>query len=148
MAVPTELARFHREVVRGLRPQLKVSSVEQANRLLADQAKGIIVVPRLPDALRSCCLNQYAGATLTCALIERRGQLISVAVTDGAKLHSPRGRVIHCNGRVIHCNGRSFIAHTANGVNMVMAYENGRWMCVMGEVEAAALLDVAMGVRF
>jgi hypothetical protein len=90
--------------------------------------------------MMSCCLHQHAGVTLTCALMERDGQLITVAIADGARLHSPHGRTIARGDRV-------FIAHTANGINMVMAHESDRWLCVMGEVGFDQLANVAAQIR-
>ncbi len=140
VAAPTELAQIYYDVANGLAPHLKVSSVEEANRLLADQSNGVTPIPELPGQLQSCCLHQHAGATLTCALIERDGQRIAVAMADGAKLHSPKGKLIEYDGR-------QFIAHTTNGINMVMAHENGRWLCVMGDASMETLVEVAAGIR-
>ena len=141
MAAPAELAQIHYDVANGLTPHLKVSSAEEANQLLADQSNGVVPVPKLPGVMMSCCLHQHADITLTCALIERDGQLITVAIADGAKLHSP-------HGKTITRGNRQFIAHTANGINMVMAHEGDRWLCVMGEVDFEQLADVAAAIKF
>jgi len=141
MAAPTELAQLHRDVARGRIPDLKVAGVEQANQLLADQSNGVVLVPELPGVMMSCCLYQHAGATLTCALIERDGRLITVAVADGAKVHSPRGKTLTRGDR-------QFIAHTVDGINMVMAHEGDRWLCVMGEVDFEQLVEVAAAIKF
>lgn len=141
MAAPAELAQIHFDVANGLAPHLKVSSVAEANRVLADQSNGIVPVPELPGVLLSCCLHQHAGTTLTCALIELDGQLITVAMADGAKLHSP-------HGKIITRDGKQFVAHTTNGINMVMATEGSRWLCVMGDSPTQDLLDVAVDIRF
>ena len=140
MAAPAELAQIHYDVANGLAPHLKVSSVEEANQLLADQSNGVVPVPELPGVMMSCCLHPHAGTTLTCALIERDGQLITVAIANGAKLHSPQGKTLTRGSR-------RFIAHTANGINMVMAHEHDRWLCVMGEVDFEQLADVAVDIQ-
>ena len=139
VAAPAELAQIHFDVAHGLSPHLKVSTVAQANQLLADQSNGVIPVPALPGAIQSCCLHHYASTTLTCAMIERDGRLITIAIADGAKLHSPAGQVITKNGR-------AFIAHTANGINMVMTNEADRWLCVMGDVPMEQLVAVAADI--
>lgn len=140
MAAPAELAQIHFDVAKGLAPHLEVTSVAEANRLLADQSNGVVPVPQLPGAIRSCCLHQHASTTLTCALIDLDGQLITVALADGAKLHSPQGKTITRDGT-------EFIAHTANGINMVMTTEGNRWLCVMGDVTTEQLVDVAVDIR-
>lgn len=141
MAAPTELAQIHYDVVNGLVPNLKVASVAEANQLLAAQSNGSVPIPELPGIMKSCCLQQQTGTTLTCALIDRDGQLITVALADGAKVHSPKGQTITRGGR-------QFIAHTANGINMVMAHEGSRWLCVMGNVTTQQLVEVAVQVTF
>lgn len=140
IAAPAGLAQIHYEVANGLTPLVKVSTVGQANQFLAEQSNSITPIPELPGQLRSCCLHQHAGATLTCILIERDDQLITVALAQGAKLHPPTGRTI------MH-DGRQFSSHTANGVNMVMAQEGDLWLCVMGEVPPETLVDVAAAIR-
>jgi hypothetical protein len=141
MAAPSELAQIHFDVTNDLAPHLKVSSVAEANQLLADQSNGFVPIPELPGELLSCCLHQHVGATLTCALIELDGHLITVAMADGAKLHSP-------DGRAMTRDGKRFVAHTVNGINMVMANEGDRWLCVMGDATTQELLDVAVKIRF
>lgn len=139
IAAPAAMAQIHHAVTSGLSPQFRVSTVEEANRVLAAQAEGITPIPLLPGELRSCCLHQLAGATLTCALIERDGRLISITVADGGALRSPKGRTVTRNGG-------TFIVHTADGVNMVMSHTGDKWMCVMGDASAEELLDVATGI--
>lgn len=141
MAAPTELAKIHFEVANGLAPHLEVSSVAEANQLLADQINGVVAVPQLPGTMKSCCLHAHAGTMLTCALIEQDGRLITVAMADGAKLHSPKGQTLTRGGR-------TFFAHTTNGINMVMAHEGDRWLCVMGELDFDELADVAAQIKF
>lgn len=140
MAAPAELAQIHFDVANHLAPHLKVSSVAEANQLLADQSNGFVPIPELPGELLSCCLHQHVGATLTCALIELDGQFITVAMADGAKIHSP-------DGKIITRGGKQFIAHTANGINMVMANEGKRWLCVMGEKSIEELVDIAIDIK-
>ncbi len=140
MASPTELARIHFDVANGLAPHLKVSSVAEANRLLAEQSGGALPVFELPGEVRSCCLHQYAATTLTCVLIERDGHLVTVAIAEVAKLHSPEGKTMTRDGRV-------FVAHTANGINMVMAHKGTRWLCVMGDVPTDELVAIASEIQ-
>lgn len=141
LAAPTELARIHFDVANGLAPHLKASSVEEVNRLLAAQANGAMEVPELPGNIKSCCLHQYAATALTCVLIEQGGELITVALANVAALRTPEGQPISRGGK-------EFIGHTVNGINMVMAHEGNRWLCVMGEAGIDALVEVAEGIRF
>lgn len=141
MAAPAELAHLHAMLAGGSLPNLRVASVDEANRLLADQRRGAVPMPELPGAMMSCCLREHAGTTLTCALIERHGLLISVAVADGERMHSPEGRLVRVGGR-------EFVHHTDGDVEMVMTQRDGRWLCVMGRATPQALAEVASQIRF
>ena len=141
MAAPTHLAQIHYDVVHGLVPNLKVTSVAEANELLAAQSNGSVPIPDLPGIMMSCCLAEQTGTTLTCALIDRDGQLITIALADGGKLHSPKGQTIVRGDK-------QFTAHVANGINMVMAHHGDRWLCVMGDLPTDQLVDVAVEVVF
>ncbi|HNO78145.1 MAG TPA: hypothetical protein PKN33_08805 [Phycisphaerae bacterium] len=140
MAAPAGLASIHFDVANGLAPHLKASNVHEANRLLAEQSSSALTVPELPGEIRSCCLHQYAATTLTCVLIEQDGELITVAIADLASLRSPKGKSITRGDRV-------FMVHTVNGINMVMAHEGKRWLCVMGELPIEELVEVAEDIR-
>ncbi|MBI1337745.1 MAG: hypothetical protein GC164_12395 [Phycisphaera sp.] len=141
MAAPVRLAQLHHDLSLGKLPSLRVTSVEQANKLLADQRAGVLPVPDLPGEIMSCCLYQEDGQTLTCALIEQEGRLISVVVSGGTPRHMPTTQPIEFKGRLYH-------EHTFDGVRMVMTRHEGRWMCVMGDARTEALLDLAAGIDF
>lgn len=141
IAAPMSLAQIHYDVANGLTPHLKVSNVDEANRLLAAQSSGAIPVPELPAPMHACCLNEIDNVTLTCALIERAGQLITVAVAHGGAMHSP-------DGETVTRNGKTFTLHAANGINMVMTHHDNRWLCVMGEASNDDLLAVALEIEF
>lgn len=140
MAAPAELAKIHFEVINSLTPHHLVSSIEEANQLLADQSKGFIELPPLPGTVQSCCLHELAGQTVTCALIERDGQLITVAIAEANDLRSPEGNTL------VH-EGRTYTTHKANGIVMVMTNQSGRWLCVMGEIEAETLVEIAAEIE-
>lgn len=140
MAAPAELAKIHFEVINSLTPHHLVSSIEEANQLLGDHSAGFIELPTLPGTIQSCCLHEVAGETLTCALIEHDGQLITVAIAEAGDLHSPEGQFLERDGR-------TYNIHKANGIVMVMTNESGRWLCVMGEIEAEALVSIATEIE-
>ncbi len=139
IAAPAGLAQIYHEVSGDMAEQMKVTSVEQANAMLAAQAKGAMPVPDLPGQMQSCCLHEHKGVTLTCVSLQRNGHLITVALADGKKLHCPEGETVI---RV----GREFCTHTVDKVNMVMAHQGDRWLCVMGSADMEELLAVAQGI--
>lgn len=135
MAGPAQLAQLHYDVTRGLTPALPATSIEEANRLLAEQGAGQ-VAGQLPGEVMSCCLQEVSGVTLSCVLIKQDQSLITVVVADGGAMHSPVGEAVERSGR-------RFTLHQANGINMAMIGESGRWACVMGQVPYEQLIEVA-----
>lgn len=142
VAAPTQLAKMYRDVTEGRIHVEQVDSIQQANAALARQSAEAPEMPdQVPGLVMSCCLTQIDGATLSCVLIEDAGRKISVAVADGAAMHSP-------DGEAIRRGGRELIVHEAEGITMVMTHHAGRWMCVMGDAELDALIDVATRIDF
>ncbi|MHB1155837.1 MAG: hypothetical protein ACYC26_03250 [Phycisphaerales bacterium] len=142
IAAPAELAQLHEQAARDVLPMMRATSVDEANTLLAEQLGGSKPLPnQMPGRMHACCLRQFAGTTLSCVMIEWKGKMVSVAVADADHLRSPPGRTVERGGR-------RFTLHRANGVNMVMAGEHGRWLCVMGDAGDEDLLDIAAGIRF
>jgi len=142
IAAPAELAQMHEQASRDVPPMMRATSVDEANQLLAEQLGGSKPLPnQMPGRMHACCLRQFAGTALSCVMIEWKGKMVSVAVADADQLRSPPGRTVERGGR-------RFTLHHANGVNMVMAGEHGRWLCVMGDAGDEDLLDIAAGIRF
>ena len=113
-----------------------------ANRMLAAQHSGAPLLPRqMSGDVKSCCLRQVQGVIVACALLEHQGRTVSLVVADGKDLCSRQGQRFERGGR-------EFIAHQMNGLQMVMAGDGDRWLCVMGDVPPEQLVDLAAGVEF
>ena len=141
MAAPMHMAEIHNEVVSEHADHFKVTSIEEANQLLSNQSNGVVSVPKLPGTIKSCCLHKYQHVTLTCALILENGELVSIAIAEANKMHTPKGENISLNGK-------TFVAHTMNDLQMVMTYRNGRWLCVMGKIQKDKLVKIADTIEF
>lgn len=140
MAAPADLAQIHYDVAHGLSPHMNVSTVAQANAMLAKQSNDHIPLPQVPGQLQSCCLHHLQGTIMTCAMIKDQGHLITIAMADSKKMRSPKGQIVQRDGR-------TFITHHVNGINMVMEDQIGRWLCVMGETPFEQLINVAIDIR-
>lgn len=139
-ANPVQLAEIHREILSDSNSRFAVNNVAQANDLLRQQAAGVVPLPDLPEAIASCCLREHAGTTLTCAVIQTNAYSVSITVADGEKLVPPKDHAMSQTHE-----GR-FHMHTVDGINMVMAHENGKWMCVMGQSDWDVLLAIARDI--
>ncbi len=141
MAAPSGLAEIHFDVTHGFTPHLEVSTIEEANRILAEQSSDFVALPQLPGNLQSCCLHEHAGKMLTCAVVEHKGQLATIAVARGADLRSPEGDELNFGNQ-------TYVVHRANGITMVMRSEADRWLCVMGQTSPEVLAEIAEEIAF
>lgn len=144
VAAPIELAQLHRQVVAGdagLNVQ-SVGDLQDANRMIAAQSSGRAELPSAaPAAVQSCCLGSVHGEVVACALMTYHDQPVTLVVADGRDLCS-------MDGLTVTRDGRRYMVHEVDGLTMVMTQRDNKWLCVMGEMDAEALLDLAGGVVF
>ena len=140
MASPAGLVKIHNEAAGELTPHLKASSVDEANRLLAEQAKHFHPLPNLPGELKYCCLHDHLGKILTCAIIDVNAQRLTVAVADSSQIKSPTG-----NSTTL--GGKTYYLFTEGGIHLVMTSDASSWLCVMGEATTDQILQVASEIQ-
>jgi hypothetical protein len=119
-----------------------VTSVEQANRVLSGQWSDL---PQLPtptsSQLHACCIHDFMDSKVAC-LILRDGQTPLTMVVGRAREFRP------AEGRTVERGGRKFTLHEVNGLRMAMTHQGDRFVCLMGEVSADRLLEIAEGLGF
>ena len=142
MAAPMDLARLHAEAIKSDAMATAVTSVEQANRVLAGQWSDL---PQLPapasGQLHSCCIHDFMDSKVVC-LILRDGQTPLTMVVGHAREFRP------AEGRIVERGGRKFTLLEVNGLRMAMTHQGDRFVCLMGEVSEDRLLEIAEGLRF
>lgn len=142
-AAIVELSQLHHDIVAGRIPLTPAESTEQANAWIAEQAAS---APQLPTDLgqvrvQSCCLADVQGDLVAIAVLRVDQKLITLVVADAPNF-------AHEMGTVIEIDGRRYFGHELNGVNMMMANNGSRWLCVMGDVSYEALARIAAEARF
>jgi len=142
-AAPIELARLHHDMVAGRLAVQPVVSVEQANAWIARQSAD---APALPEAaaevsVQSCCLTEVTGELVAVVRLDDGGHAVTLVVAEA------EGFAMRMGTRYL-VNGREVFGHAVDGVPMVMANIDDRWLCVMGDVPEARLAEIAGGVRF
>lgn len=142
MAAPNDLARLHIETNKVGAMTTPITSIEQANRVLAGQWSDL---PQLPASasrqLHACCIHDFMDQKVAC-LILRDGQTPLTLVLGKAREFRPS------EGRIVERDGRKFTLNEVNGVRMVMTQQSGSFVCLMGDVSTDRLLDLAAGLRF
>ena len=81
------------------------------------------------------------GAPTACVLLNDEGSPITMSVAKSTDMRSPAGEVVTRNGVKYHVR-----AH--EGLNMVSAERNGRWICLIGESSSERLMAIAEKLEF
>ena len=142
VAAPTELARVHRDVIAGEAEAFQITSINQANQIIASQSQTAPTLPQhVTGDVRTCCLHRIQGVLVVCLQLEYRGQPVTLVVAHGRELCSR-------DGTVIQRGGTEYMTHDVEGLNMVMTNQADHWLCVMGELPTDQLVDLAAGIEF
>ncbi len=143
VAAPVVLAQMHRELIAGQVPVVPVSTIEQANQYLASEWKE---APPLPDpaaaTVTSCCRQNLQDRNVACVVLGYRGHEVTMMVG--------RSRDVVCGARHHDrtFNGKHYAVHEADGLQMVMVENKGRWVCLMSQAPTQTLVDLADSLRF
>jgi hypothetical protein len=142
LAVPAQMAQMHEDLASGRTPAVRVSSIEEANKALADQSRNCPELPDMPAGhAMACCMKSVKNKKVACLLMKREGVPVTLMVAYGRDVRSPESPVHTRNG------ARYYVTSTGK-LNMVMTERQERWICLIGEVPPERLLDIADGLKF
>jgi len=142
-ASPAQMAQFHQEMVSGQVATVRVDSIEAANKVLSGQSPESPAVPELPpkDHVKACCMKSIKGKKLSCVLVEKEGTPVTMTVANAADMQLPKSPTTDRGGVTYHIQA-------FERLNMVMTQRNGRWICLIGELSAEKLMDLAQRLQF
>jgi hypothetical protein len=136
-ALAAQMAQVHEDMVSGKTPVMQVTSLEEANRMLAAQWPDSPGVPALPaDHVMACCMKSVKDKKVACVLLKSEGEPITLTVAKASDMSMPMSPTLDRSGVRYHV--QSF-----NGLNMVMTERNERWICLIGRVPTERLMDLA-----
>lgn len=142
VAAPGRLAQLHAEAIRPDSMATAVSSVEEANRVLAGQWSDLPSIPIVDTAtLHACCIHDFMDDRVVC-LVLRDGDEPLTMVVGRARSFRPT------KGREVVVAGRKFYIHQVDGLLMAMTQQDNRFVCLMGEVTEDRLLHIVGKLRF
>lgn len=142
LASPAQMAQFHQSLVSGEVPATQVDSIEAANQVLTAQWPQS---PQLPDVpqnhVMACCMNSVKDKKLACVLLKREGVPVTMTVANASDMKLPK------SPKVEHA-GVSYHVQSFEQVNMVMTERDGRWVCLISELPAERLMEIAQKLEF
>jgi hypothetical protein len=143
IASTTDLARVHREVSSGKSDLVAATNVAEATGNLQRLWSGM---PSLPEPtvgqITATCLHNVADRDVACLRLEFKGRPITMVVGHSREI------VCSAEHRQVSLDGRTYMVHDRDGVRMVMITRQGRWVCLMGDLDVDELMQVADGLRF
>ena len=137
-----EMARVHEDMVSGKIPVMQVDSIDAANRMLAGELPGGPALPQVPQShVMACCMKSVHNKKVACVLLKDENVPVTLAVASAADMKLPTAPVENHNGIEYR------VQHIGN-LSMVMTQSEGRWLCLIGQLPAERLIDLAVQVRF
>lgn len=143
IASPVELVRLHDDAIAGRGHVVQVQSLDEAQRVLAQQWSARPDLPQVPGVeVMACCLHEMGKARMAVVTINADGVPVTLAVADAGDLRSPR------TGQTQRRNGIEWHVQSAGDVNMVSTRRDDRWICLMGRAPTEKLMELAQSVKF
>ena len=142
LASTARMAKLHEDVISGKVPVVQVDSISEANKVLARQWPNSPEVPEVPkDHVMACCMTSVKDKKLACVLMKRDGVPVTLTVAHGRDMRVPDSPVTVRDGVRYH-------VQSAGKLNMVMTERQGRWVCLIGELPAERLMEVASKLQY
>jgi hypothetical protein len=142
LAEAAQMAQVHQDIVSGKIPVMQVSSIDAANRMLNQESPGAPSLPQLPDShVMACCMKSVHNKKMACVLLRDEGEPVTLAVASSADMKLPTAPV-QTRG------GVNYRVQHVGDLSMVMTERNGKWLCLIGQLPADRLMDMATQVRF
>ncbi len=141
-ASAAEMAQLHREMVNAPDDGFKVDSIEQASEMLGGHWHAGSGRPKVSDSHdMACCMTSVKDRKVASVLFRNDGRPVTLSVAKSSDLRSPQSTTVTREGRAYH-------VESPGGLNMVSTQRDGRWICVIGELPADRLIEIADGLRF
>jgi len=142
LASPAQMAQMHEDIVAGRTPITKVDSIAAANRALAGQSSRSPTLPEVPpDHVMACCMKSVQNKKVACVLLQDQGIPVTMTVANAADMKLPSAPTVVRDGVTYH-------VQAMGKLNMVMTERSDRWVCLIGELPADQLMDLAMKLQF
>lgn len=142
LAEPAQMAQVHQEIVSGRIPVMQVASIQEANRMLDLHSPGAPTLPNMPDSnVMACCMKSVHNKKMACVLLKNEGVPITLAVAYAADMKL-------APAPIVTRNGIDYRVQRVGGLSMVMTEQNGKWLCLIGQMPADHLIEIAALVRF
>ena len=123
-------------------PAIQVDSIDAANKVLAGEHPQAPTLPQVPaEHVMACCMKSVKNTRISCLLMKQEGVPVSLMVARSQDMRAP-------SSPVTVRDDVSYHVQASGGLNMVMTERHDRWVCLIGELPAERLIDVAAQLKF
>lgn len=142
LASASEMARMHEDLVSGRIPVMQVDSIAEASIALNQQWPDRPDLPNAPQShVMSCCMRSVRDKKVACVLLKSEGVPVTMTVARAADMRLPESPTVSRGGATYH-------VQATGTLNMVMTERDGRWVCLIGQMPAERLMDMAASLQF
>ena len=142
LASPALMAQMHYDLASGKTPAMQVSSIEAANRMLSRQWAQSPEIPGVPaEHVMTCCMKSIKDKRVACVLLKDEGAAVTMTVANAADMKLPKSPTVQRDRVTYH-------VQSSGKLQMVMTEREGRWICLIAELPAERLMDLAAKLRF
>jgi hypothetical protein len=144
LASPDTMAKFHEELVSGRVAAVRVDTIADANRTLADQWNMGVELPSVPqEHVMLCCMRNIKDKHVACVLLRSDGGVpVTMAVAKAMDMRLP------ADSQTVVSDGVTYHIESSGKLNMVMSQRQGRWICLIGELPPQRLIHIAGAIEF
>ena len=136
------MAQVHEDIVSGKTPVMQVDSIDAANRELSKQWPDSPAVPNVPQQhVMACCMKSVKNKRVACVLLKSRDIPITLTVANASDIKRPT------TPGVEH-RGVTYQVQTTGNLNMITTRRNDRWICLIAQLPADELMDIAAKLQF
>ena len=89
----------------------------------------------------ACCMKSVQNKRVACVLLKDRGVPVTMTVANAADMKRPPAPTVTRDGV-------TYRVQTVGKLYMVMTERNERWVCLIGEVPAEQLMELASKLQF
>jgi hypothetical protein len=137
-----DMARMHEDLVSGKTPVVQVDSIEAANRELTRQWPGSPALPNVPQQhVMACCMKSVKNKRVACVLLKSQETPVTLTVANASDIKRPDTPGVEHGGVTYH-------VQSTGKLNMITTRRNDRWICLIAELPADQLMDLAAKLQF
>ncbi len=142
LASPAQMAQMHRELISQQAGIMQVNSIDAANTALSKDWPDSPRIPGVPpEHVMACCMKSVKSKKVACVLLKNDSVPVTMTVANASDMRLPTSATIQRDGIIYHVQSEGTL-------NMVMTERHGRWICLIGELPAERLVELAMKLSF